>query len=156
MTDTKADSANLILKLYELRRETTMREARNWFGRFDPQSAQDIVAAVTDEKSSAYYRMVVTYWEMAASFVNHGAIDEALFNDANMEHVFIFSKIEPHLAELRTTFNIPGMLSNLEKLVMRQPDARAKLEAMRARSRNMAQARAQARNDAAHADAANA
>lgn len=155
MTDAKADSANLILKLYELRREETMREARSWFGRFDPQSAQDIVAAVMDEKTSAYYRMVVTYWEMAASFVNHGAIDEPLFNDANMEHIFIFSKIEPHLAELRTMFNMPRMLANLEKLVMHQPDAAAKLEAMRIRSRGMAQARAQARDDAAHADAAN-
>jgi len=156
MTDAKADSANLILKLYELRREETMREARNWFARFDPQSAQDVVAAMVDEKTSAYYRMVASYWDMASSFVNHGAIDEALFNDANMEHVFVFSKIEPHLAELRTTFNAPGMLANLEKLVMRQPDAQAKLEAMRARSRAMAQRRAEARDSAAHADAANA
>ena len=156
MTDTKHDSANLILKLYELRRDGTMREARNWFGRFDPQSAQDIIAAVMNQGSSAYYRMVVSYWDMAASFVNHGAIDEAMFNDANGEHMFVFSKIEPYLGELRTTFNSPSMLANLEQLVMRQPNAQAKLEAMRERSRGMAQARDRMRDEQAHTEAANA
>jgi hypothetical protein len=154
MTDTKHESANLILKLYELRRDEKMRQARDWFARFDPQSAQDIVAAMISEESSAYYRMVASYWDMAASFVNHGAIDEQLFNDANMEHVFVFSKIEPYLGELRTMFNAPTMMTNLEQLVMRQPNAQAKLEAMRERSRRMAQARSQARAETAHAEAA--
>lgn len=149
----KAESANLILKLYELRREATMREARDWFSRFDPQSAQDVAAAVMNPQSSAFYRMVTSYWDMACSFVANGAIDEEMFNAANAEHVFVFSKIEPYVAELRTTFNSPGMLKNLEAVVMRQPDAAAKLEGMRERSRRMAAMRAQARNDAAQAEA---
>lgn len=150
----KAESANLILKLYELRREETMREARDWFSRFDPRSAQDVMSAVMNPQSSAFYRMVTSYWDMACSFAANGAIDEEMFNAANAEHVFVFSKIEPHLAELRTMFNSPGMLKNLEAVVMRQPDATQKLEAMRERSRRMAAMRAQARNDAAQAEAA--
>lgn len=151
---TPHESADLILKLYELRREERMREARDWFSRFDPQSAQDVVAAVMNPQSSAFYRMVTSYWDMACSFVQNGAIDEAMFNAANGEHVFVFAKIEPHVAELRTMLNSPGMLKNLEAVVMRQPDAAAKLEAMRERSRRMAAMRAQARNDAAQAEAA--
>ncbi len=137
-----ADSANLILRLYELRREPKMREARDWFARFDPQTAQDIMQAVMNEETSAYYRMVASYWDMASSFVINNAIDEQMFTDANMEHIFVFSKIEPFLAELRTMVNAPKMLKNLETLVMRQPDARASLDAMRERSRRMAQMRA--------------
>ena len=151
---TPHESAELILKLYELRRDETMREARNWFARFDPQSAQDVVSAIMDERSSTYYRMVASYWDMACSLVANGAIDETIFNDANAEHTFVYSKIEPYVAELRTMFNSPGMLKNLEAIVMRQPDAAKKLEGMRERSRRMAAMRAQARNDAAQAEAA--
>lgn len=154
MSENKIESANLILRLYELRREEKMREARDWFAHFDPQSAQDVVAAIMNEATSAYYRMVLSYWDMAAGFVNHGAIDEAMFNDANGEQIFVFAKIEPFVAEIRTMFNSPGMLKNLESLVMRQPDAQAKLEAMRERSRRLAQMRAQSRSEATHAEAA--
>lgn len=127
----KAESAELILKLYELRRENVMREARNWMMTFFPDSAEDIGQAMYDEQSSAYLRMVTSYWEMAASFVNQGAIDEEMFNEANGEHIVIFSKIQPHLADFRTMINNPNYLSNLENLVMRMPDAEANLERRR-------------------------
>src|SRR5215208_4820015 len=79
----KTESANLILKLYDLRREEVMRKARNWFvGEFHPGSIQDIASAAMGEHS-AYYRMVTSYWDMACSLVNNGAIDEQMFNDAN-------------------------------------------------------------------------
>jgi hypothetical protein len=123
----KAESAELILKLYDLRREATMREARNWMVTFFPESTQDIIQAMVKAETSAYYRMVVTYWDMAASFVNHGAIDEEMFTDAHGEHFIVFSKIEPFLAELRETMGNPNVLKNLEKLIMRQPDAKEKL-----------------------------
>lgn len=141
--DTKQESANLILKLYELRREETMRKARDWFARFSPESGQDIMNAVMGE-NSAYYRMVTTYWEMAASFVNNGAIDEKMFNDANAEHVFVFAKVEPFLAEIRQMFNAPQALAQLEQLVTRLPDAKGRLEAMRERSKRIAAMRAEA------------
>lgn len=141
--DTKQESASLILKLYDLRREETMRKGRDWFARFSPESGQDIMNAVMGENSH-YYRMVTTYWEMAASFVNNGAIDERMFNDANNEHVFVFAKIQPYLAEIRAMFNAPQALAQLEQLVMRMPDAEKKLEAMRERSKRIAAMRAEA------------
>ena len=119
----KVESADLILKLYELRREETMRDARNWFLSFFPESVDEIMAAMMEEKSSAYYRMVTSYWDMAASFVNQGAIDEEMFNDTVGEHIIVFSKIYPHLSELREKFDNPNMFGNLEKLIMRMPDA---------------------------------
>jgi hypothetical protein len=128
--DAKAESAKLILKLYELRRDPTMREARSWFIGFHPESAQDIADVYMGEHS-AYYRMVTSYWEMAASFVTHGAIDEAMFNDANGEHVVVFAKLEPHLAELRKMFNSPQGLANLEKVVMAIPNAAERLAVTR-------------------------
>lgn len=128
----KAESAELILRLYELRREATMREARNWIASFMPESAEDVIKAMINEQSSAYFRMVTSYWDMAASLVNNGAIDEQMFNDANGEHNFVFSKIEPFLEEMRQTIGNPNMLMNLEKLVMRQPDAKEKLGRIRA------------------------
>ena len=139
----KHEDANLILKLYELRREPVMREARNWMIAFFPESAQDIMNAVLGP-NSAYYRMVTTYWDMAASFVNNGAIDEQMFNEANGEHVVVFSKIQPHLAELREIMGNPNILANLEKLVMRMPDAEALLEGRREMMKRFMAARAEA------------
>ena len=127
----KAESADLILKLYELRRESVMRDARNWMMTFLPESAEEIMNAMFDEQSSAYIRMVTSYWEMAAALVNQGAIDEEMFNETNGEHIFIFSKIYPFLSEIREMNNNPNAFSNLEKLVMRMPDAEANLERRR-------------------------
>src|SRR5918912_2410720 len=102
---TKYEDANLILKLYELRREEVMRKARNWFIlEFNPGSLQDIINEMMGP-NSAYLRMVTSYWDMAASLVNNGAIDETMFNDANGEHMVVFAKIEPFVAEMRQAFN---------------------------------------------------
>jgi hypothetical protein len=128
----KHEDANLILKLYDLRRETVMREARAWFFSFNPQSAQDYIEVMLGDKSG-YCRMVVSYWDMAASFVNHGAIDEQMFNDANGEHLFVYSKVEPFLSELRSMFVNPQFLENLEKVVKRMPDADQRIANLRAR-----------------------
>ena len=145
--DTKHEDANLILKLYELRREEVMRKARDWFIWFNPTSSQDIFNALMSEHS-AYYRMVTSYWDMAASFVNHGAIDEQMFNDANGEHMVVFAKIEPFLEEMRAKFNAPKAMSNLEQLVMRRPDAKEYLAALRERFKQMAAMRAEAASKA--------
>ncbi len=140
----KSESANLILKLYELRREPKMREARSWMGSFFPETAEDLMNAMQNEKSSAYFRMVLSYWDMAASFVNHDAIDEEMFNDANGEHLFIFSKIEPFLEQFRQTINNPSFLAHLEKLIMKMPDAKEMLAKRREASKRMRDARKEA------------
>ena len=82
--------------------------------------------------------MVTSYWEMAASFVNHGAIDEQMFAEANGEHLVIFAKIQPFLAEYRAKMGFPQYLMSLEKLAMKSPDARERLASIRERFRALA------------------
>jgi hypothetical protein len=139
----KHEDAHLILKLYELRREPVMREARNWIIGFFPNSAQEIITAMIDPKTSAYYRMVTTYWDMACSFVNHGAIDDDMFNEVHGEHIVVFSKIEPYLAEVRQILQNPTYLKNLEMLIMDQPNAVEMLAARREMMKRWLQARAE-------------
>ena len=128
----KHEAANLILKLYDLRREEVMRKARAWFiAEFNPESLQDFVN-VTMSEQSAYYRMVTTYWDMACSLVTNGAIDEQMFNDANAEHVAVYSKIEPFIEEIRAAYS-QTYLGHLEKVVMGMPDAKERLATTRER-----------------------
>ena len=137
----KHEDADLILKLYDLRREATMREARNWLFTFNPTSVQDVIDVLLGEHSG-HYRMVVTYWDMAAAMVNNGAIDEKLFNETNGEHLFVYSKIQPVIEEVRALFGNPDFLINLETLVKRIPDSEAKITAMRERMKKFAEMRA--------------
>ena len=120
-----------ILKLYELRRDEQMRLARQWyFSQFAPQSAMDFVALFRGgERASAKFRMVTSYWDMASSLVLNGAIDETLFFGANTEHIFVYAKIEPFLAEFRQMIQEPDFLIHLETLSKRMPDFEAKLAA---------------------------
>ena len=128
----KQEDANLILRLYEIRREPVMREARNWFFSFNPSTPAEYMDAMMGP-NSGHLRMVISYWDMAASLVNHGAIDEQMFNDCNGEHLFIFAKIEPVLEDLRQEWNQPDMLKNFETLVRRVPENKEKLAAIRER-----------------------
>jgi len=128
----KYEDANLILKLYELRREPVMREARNWFVMWSPQSPGDCLDVLSSDKS-AYYRMVVSYWDMACSFVNNGAVDATMFNDANGEHVLVYAKMEPFLEALRTETGNPTFLAHLEKTVKNIPGIEARLVNVRER-----------------------
>ena len=137
----KYEDADLILKLYDLRREATMREARNWLFTFNPTSVQDVIDVLLGEHSG-HYRMVITYWDMAAAMVNNGAIDEKLFNETNGEHLFVYSKIQPVIEEVRALFGNPEFLLNLETLVKRIPDSEAKITAMRERMKKFAEMRA--------------
>ena len=128
--ETKAQDALAILKLYELRGEALMREARRWFfSSFFPASGKEIVALLlSGERASAYYRMVASHWDVAAALVNHGGIDERLFLEANSEHTVVFAKLQPFLAEIRETIGEPDYLLNLERLVMKVPNVEKKLE----------------------------
>jgi hypothetical protein len=138
------ESADLILKLYDLRREEKMREARQWMIAFMPQSAQDVMDALMGEHG-AYFRMVTSYWDMAASLVNSGAIDEQMFQDANAEHLLVFSKIEPFIPELREKLpSISRLVPELAKLVMRMPNAKQLTENWREAFCQMAARRAEA------------
>ena len=134
------ESATLLIRLYELRRDATMREARNWFARsFNPDSLDDVMQALGGP-NSAHFRMVTSYWDMAAAFVLHGAIDEQMFNDANGEHLVVFSKIEPFIADYRARLGNPLYLASLEKVVMKMPDAKSRMASLRERFKALAAA----------------
>jgi hypothetical protein len=140
----KYKSADLLLKLYEMRREPVMREARNWMMTFSPESTNEVMQTMVDAQQSAYFRMVVTYWDMACSFANHGAIDEEMFGDVSGERVVVFAKIEPFLEELRGIMKSPKYLHNLEKNVMKIDNAKEVLAGRREMMKRMMQARAEA------------
>ena len=124
------EEAGLILKLYQLRREETMREARDWYFReFNPENMGDFTTALMGPHSG-HLRMVVTYWDMAAALVNRGAISQELFTDANGEHLGVFGKIEPLLGDIRKGFG-PGYAVNLEKLIDATPNGRQRTAASR-------------------------
>lgn len=124
----KAESAELILKLYELRREETMRKARNWIFAFNPTSAQDVMHTMMDPEVGGLLRMVLSYWDMAAAFVNHGAIDLDLFTETNGEYMMVYAKVEPFVAELREMWQEPNAFAHLEKLINAQPNGAEKLK----------------------------
>ena len=128
----KHHDAELILKLYDLRREKTMRDARNWFFQFNPKGKEDFIDVLTSDKSGLY-RMVISYWDMACSFVNNGAIDSQMFNDANGEHMFVYAKLEPFLPALREEMGNPNFLTHLEKVVKECPDYETKIANIRTR-----------------------
>ena len=132
----KYKDADLILKLYDLRREKTMRDARNWFFTFNPKDKEDFIDVLTSDKSGLY-RMVISYWDMACSFVNNGAIDAQMFNDANGEHFFVYAKLEPFLPTLREEMGNPNFLAHLEKTVKECPGYETRLETIRDRMQKM-------------------
>ena len=135
----KQDEANLILKLYEMRRDEEFRKARQWFDtEFNPQSAQDIMDIVSGSFSdSAYFRMVLTYWEMVAALVNYGSIDANLIHTTNVEHLRYYAKIEPFMEEIRKITG-PDFLPELEKMVKTAPDYEKRMTAWRELNKNWA------------------
>ena len=126
----KRQDVMAILKLYELRRDEKMRQARAWyFSDFAPRSATDIIKLYRDgEQASAYFRTVTSYWDMASSFVLNGALDEKMFFDSGTEHIFVYAKIAPFLAEIRELFNEPEYLIHLETLARKVPNIETKIE----------------------------
>jgi hypothetical protein len=142
--NTEHESMMGILKLYELRSEETMRKARDWFAtRFFPETTQDILNILVS-KHSADFRMVASYWDMAAAFVIFGAINSEMFNAINTEHVVVYAKLQPFLSEIRAMPGVPPYLylNHLEPVVLRLPDAAERIAVMRRymKSRREAQA----------------
>jgi hypothetical protein len=138
----KQEDAHLILKLYDLRRESVMRDARNWFFTFNPTGIQDFVDVMMGEHSG-HYRMVISYWDMAASMVNQGAIDEQMFNASGGEIVFVYAKIARFLPELREFFRSPELLKDMETLVRRIPNIDERMAQMAERMKRFSELRAQ-------------
>jgi hypothetical protein len=120
---TPFENAQLNLQLFELRREPVLREARSWFLReFNPQNFTELVALARGDRNASF-RMVLGYWDMAASLVTTGAIDADAFRAAHGEIFATFSKIYLYLAELRAASGEPDFCKHLEDVVLSTPDA---------------------------------
>ncbi len=140
---TPFESAQLNLKLFDLRREPVLREARAWFIReFNPESFDELLALMRGERNASF-RMVLGYWDMAASLVTTGAIDAAAFSAAHTEIFAVFSKIQPFIKELRESAGEPELFRHMEAVVMATPDAEAILARRRERLRAAAKTRHQ-------------
>jgi hypothetical protein len=128
-----AQDAELIMQLYDLRREAEMRKARHWFGaEFWPQSIDEFMKVVNSfpSQENAWVRQVGGYWDMAASFVVQGALNETLFLQPGCsgEMFFIFAKVHPYLKEFREQTNNPDAFANIEKVATGSKLARKRLE----------------------------
>jgi hypothetical protein len=143
---TPYESARLNLQLFELRREPLLREARRWFlSDFHPDSFEALIADLQGERNAAF-RMVVSYWDMAASLVTTGAIDAEAFRAAHGEIFATFSKIQPYLAELRAASGEPDFCKHLESIVMNTNGAEEILARRRAALRRAADLSKQQKN----------
>ncbi|MEN3332279.1 MAG: hypothetical protein V7641_1644 [Blastocatellia bacterium] len=130
------EDANLILKLYELRREEKLREARQWFtSQFRPQTIDDIKALLLapDDPRNASFRMVVSYWDMAASFAVRGPLDATLLLESAGELISVWAIVEPFIAEFRELAQLPEFLRNLEEIIQRVDWAPRRVEWIQAR-----------------------
>jgi hypothetical protein len=130
MLATPAD-AEIILKLYELRTEPLMRQARAWMtGEFWPATPEEFFAVALNpsDPHNAFFRQVVTYWEMAAAMVLHGAVSAELFVDCNGEGFFLLAKFAHILDGIRE--KNPTFFMKSTELVNRYPAASARFEAV--------------------------
>ena len=128
---TPYENADLLMRLYDLRREAKLREARVWVIRsFNPSSPEEYGAALASE-DSAKLRMVLGYWDMAASFVVHGAIAAPMFHDTCGEMLASFCKVEHMLDEIREHTGQAEFLGNVEKVAAEWPGAKERMAGMR-------------------------
>jgi hypothetical protein len=142
-TPSTAD-AELILKLYDLRREAEIRKARSWWFGFWPEKADDVVkiAMAAGTQDNAWFRQVSGYWEMAAALVLHGTVNRDLFLEPSIsgEMFFVFAKIHPFLEELRQKLRSPTAFRNVERLIMTSQAGPERLQQMQERQARMRKA----------------
>ena len=118
MSTVTHDQVNLMLRLFELRREPRLREARDWFGvNFQAKSLEEVMQKFPmGSKESTNIRMVVSYWDMCASIVNRGLIDDELYFESNGEAWMVWDRLSGIAPAWRAAFGNPTMFQNLEKL----------------------------------------
>ncbi|MGH9555408.1 MAG: DUF4760 domain-containing protein [Terriglobales bacterium] len=152
MPNPDAKDAQLIMQLYDLRREAEMRKARDWSTQeFFPSSQEEIMTIFLAQGSdqNRWLRQVISYWEMVASFVNRGVLNRDLLEDSVGEYVNVYTKFRPFLKEIRQTIGYPEFMSNIERLVEESETGRRRVVMMekwfaerRAREMQAAAARA--------------
>ncbi len=145
MGEVTHEQVNLMLRLYDIRREPRLREARDWYIRnFRPTSLEDVTnLAAPNSEESAFMRMVLSYWDMAANIVNRGLIDEEFFFESTGEQWIVFERVRPIVAAWRAMFKNPMAFARLEEHVKRleawrERNSPGSTEAMRAMMATMA------------------
>ena len=145
------EQANLMLRLFELRREPRLRLARDWFvNKYEPSAPEEFMKKYPPgSDDNASFRMVTSYWEMCASLVNRGLIDDELYFENNGEAWVVWEKIKGFVNTWRGMMKNPQICANLEAMVKRMDawrdrKAPGSTEAMRQMFQQMAQARAKA------------
>ncbi len=138
--------AELILKLYDLRREPVMREARSFVAQFAPSSLDEMMklGSAFGTKEQAYLRQVVGYWEMAASLVNRGALNRELALDNFQEMFFVYAKVQPYLEAYREKMGTPNFMRQAQQLAESSTETRERTAAMQKMQAEMARRRAEA------------
>ncbi len=121
MSNVTAQQADLLLKLYEMRREPRLRQARAWFiDNFNATTMQEVMTLCPPgSDNNAFMRQVLSYWDMCANFVNRGLIDEEFFFETSGEQWAVFERLRPVLGEIRSRFKNPQFLAHLEEHVKR-------------------------------------
>jgi hypothetical protein len=134
--------ADLLIKVYDLRREAVLRQSRQAIQRdFWPKSWGDVEAVLKgDHPLNLPYRQTGTYWEMVYSFARHGIVHPAFWLENNGEGLFLFAKVEPFLAQVRAA-GMPTAFRNSEWVAKECPEGRPIYERIKARVGKMAAAR---------------
>ena len=126
MREPNMDDVNLVLKLYDLRRETEMRKARTFLGGFEPKSIDDVKAVSNwEHPENAHFRQVMSYWGMVADFAMRGLLHPEMFAAHCGEALFVYAKFEPLLPRIRAEVN-PMFLMNIESVIKAHPAVAAK------------------------------
>jgi len=115
------EQAELQLKIFDLRREARLRQARDWFTQnFHPNSLDDAMRiAPMATEAGTFFMMVVSYWDQACAYLNHGLLHEDLFFETNGEFFFVWERVKPTIQEGRQRFSNPLFLAHLEKAANR-------------------------------------
>jgi hypothetical protein len=127
-----AADADIVMKLYDLRRESEMRKARNWYGNADFSSWEAVqkVATGWGTQENAWFRQTLTYWENAASLVLHGVVHSGLFFDWGGEMIFTYVRIKPYLKQMRQASGSDEFMAKTEKLLNSTPELRKRVASM--------------------------
>jgi hypothetical protein len=133
------EDAELVMRLYDLRREAKLRAAREWFRTdFFPASYDDVRAVTsTNGPENTSYRMFTGYWDMACSFVAHGILHPVLFFESGGEALFLWAKLSPFVSDLRRDQKNPRLLASVEKAIALAPGAAERVTVIQGRLAEM-------------------
>ena len=126
---THAD-AELLLRLYEIRRDPELRRARQWFlTDFKSASWMEIkLRYLTHTDEDRYFRMTTSYWEMVGTLVNRGVLNSDLFFDHTGEDIVTWERCKAWISEARADIR-PTYLYQFERMVEAHQAFRAKANA---------------------------